>query len=392
MFGKIGFRLVSALVEHNQQMSMILLLAIAVVLVCTACADASPPSTPTPTARDVVTGLDTPWEILWGPDDRIWMTERRGVVSTVDPSTGERRELLTIPEVVEESESGLMGMELHPDFDQTPFVYLAYTYRSQDGLTVRVVRYTYDAAGHTLTSPQVLVDNIQGYAIHDGCRLLFAPDGTLHITTGDAGTAELAQQWESLNGKTLRINADGSIPSDNPRPGSPVWSIGHRNAQGITFGPDGTLYSSEHGPASDDELNILHTGSNYGWPEVKGRCNSPAEKAFCRDHSVVEPIAVWTPTLAVCGLEYYDHEAFPQWRNSLLLVCLKAKRLVRLAISDDGSSIAEQHDYYVNEFGRLRDLCISPDGRIFLATSNRDGRGDPRAIDDRIVEVTPQDR
>ena len=359
---------------------------------CTACADSNtaPPSSPAGlTTRDVATGLDTPWEILWGPDNRLWVTERDGRVSTIDPASGEKKLLLTIGEVAQEGESGLMGMALDPDFDDNPFVYLAYTYRSGGGLMVKIVRYRY--TGQTLSEPRTIRDGIQGNVIHDGCRLAFASDKTLFITTGDAASASLAQQSESLNGKILRINSDGSIPSDNPRSGSPVWALGIRNAQGLVFAPDGALYISDHGPSNDDEINVIRKGANYGWPAVEGPCNTAAEQKFCTSNDVVEPIAHWGATIAVCGLDYYGHDAIPDWSNSLLLVSLKGRKLVQLQLDGNGG-IAAQKDYFSRDFGRLRDLCVAPDGRVFLATSNRDGRGDPGSRDDRIIEISPKDK
>lgn len=345
------------------------------------------PSTSEPTTREVATGLDTPWEILWGPDDRIWVTERKGIVSTIDPASGEKTVLLTINEVAQQGESGLMGMALHPDFEQQPVVFLAYTYSAGSGLMVKIVRYDYSGSG--LGNPVTLLDGIRGNVIHDGCRLVFAPDKTLFITTGDAADQSLPQQPSSLNGKILRIHPDGSIPDDNPQADNPMWALGLRNSQGMVFGPDGTLYTSEHGPNTDDEVNRIRKGANYGWPRVQGYCDLPAEKEFCEQNDVVEPLAAWTPTLAVCGLDYYNSDAIPQWKNSLLMTCLKADKLVQLSLSNDGTTVTGQQDFFVRRYGRLRDLCISPDGRVFIATSNRDGRGNPAQRDDRIIEISP---
>lgn len=351
-------------------------------------ADSSTPAGTDPATRIVATGLDTPWEILWGPDNRIWTTERRGIVSSIDPASGEKKLLLDITgTVAEQGESGLMGMALHPDFEQQPFVFLAYTYNGTNGITVKIVRYNY--TGSELQNPVVLLDDIRGNVIHDGCRLVFAPDKTLFITTGDAANQSLPQQLSSPNGKILRINPDGTIPNDNPEAGSPVWSFGHRNPQGLVFGLNGILYSSEHGPDTDDEINIIDRGKNYGWPNVHGFCDKASEKSFCTTAGVVEPLTAWTPTLAACGLDYYNHDAFAQWKNSLLLVTLRAEKLVQLSLNTNGTAITGQKDFFVRTFGRLRDLCIAPDGRVFIATSNRDGRGSAKANDDRIIEIAP---
>lgn len=334
--------------------------------------------------RTVIDNIGIPWEILWGPDNMIWMTERQGQVSRLNPETGEVLVIATIPEVKQGGEGGLLGMALHPDFPTTPQVFLAYTYDRSGGTGVRIVRYTYD--NNTLTSPVTLIEDIRGSSIHNGCRLLFAPDRTLLITTGDAANQSLPQSHTSLNGKVLRINTDGTLPADNPWPGSMLYTTGHRNAQGICFGPGGKLYSSEHGPNNDDEVNLITSGRNYGWPNVHGFCDLPAEQTFCTDSNVVQPLAAWTPTLAVCGMEYYNHSAIPEWQNSLLVVTLKASKLLSLQLNEDGSQIIDQKEYLVGTFGRLRDVCIAPDGRVFVSTSN--GTNDNKIIEIKREEVS----
>ncbi|MCS7302939.1 MAG: PQQ-dependent sugar dehydrogenase [Bacteroidota bacterium] len=335
--------------------------------------------------RTVARGLDTPWEILWGPDGWLWVTERYGRISRVHPETGQILELARLGDVYEQGESGLLGMALHPNFVDSPFVFVAYTYREGSQIFERIVRFRYD--GTTLSQMQVLLDRIRGASIHNGCRLLILPDRTLLITTGDANNTATSQNLQSLNGKVLRVRLDGSIPDDNPFPNSPLWAVGLRNSQGLTW-HDGIVYASEHGPNSDDEINIIEAGRNYGWPEVLGWCDTPTEQAFCTEHRVVEPIAAWTPTIAPCGLAYYAGTRFPMWQHSLLLVTLKAARLVVLKLDSTRRKVVQERHYLAGELGRLRAICVSPDGRIFLGTSNRDGRGTPAADDDRIVELS----
>jgi glucose/arabinose dehydrogenase len=329
-----------------------------------------------PKARIVVDGLRYPWEILWGPDNMIWMTEREGKISRVDPATGRIELIARIDEVKSNGEGGLLGMALHPAFDKTPFVFVAYNYETSSGnYRERVVRYEYDRK--TLVRPKVLIDNINASGIHNGCRLLITPDLKLFITTGDASNQSLPQNKNALNGKILRLNLDGSIPADNPFSNNPVWSFGHRNPQGLVYANQ-ILYSSEHGPSSDDEINIIEKGRNYGWPNVEGRCNEAGEKDFCNQNKVKEPISSWTPTEAVCGLDYYDKDAISQWKNSLLLCTLKGSMLIQLKLSSDKKSISSGAEFFQGEFGRLRDLCISPDGKVYLCTSNGN---------DKIVEI-----
>ncbi len=315
----------------------------------------------------VITGLDIPWEVLYGPDGWLWVTERYGRVSRVNPETGEQDIILDHSGVVvQQGESGMLGMALHPDFPEDPRVYIVYTY-SSGGIKEKLVHFTYDGTG--LTNETVLIENIQGNSTHNGSRLLFAPDGKLLMTTGDAQNLSAPQNPEHLSGKILRLNHDGSIPEDNPFPNSYVYTWGHRNAQGLAFGISGTLYSSEHGPSTDDEINIIEAGRNYGWPDVNGFCDTPGEQDFCETWNVKEPMIAWTPTIAPSDIIYYQDGMIPEWTGSILLTVLKNKRVVELELSDDGQEITGENHYFVDFWGRLRDICAGPDGEIYLATS-----------------------
>lgn len=335
---------------------------------------------------NILTGLHVPWEILWGPDDHIWLTERSGIVSRVNPDNRQKITLLNI-DVTEQGESGLLGMALHPQFPEIPFVYLVYNYSESNTIKERLVRYTY--ASDQLSNEEILINDIQGNTYHVGSRLRFGPDGKLYMTTGDAGETSLSQNLNSLNGKLLRINDDGSIPDDNPISGSYVFAWGLRNSQGLDFADNGMIYSSEHGPNSDDEMNILEEGRNFGWPDVNGPCNTPAEIEFCNENNVREPIQDWTPTLAVAGNAYYNHNTFPEWTHSIILTSLKAGKLLVLHLNEAGDSVTNTTTVYDNELGRLRDVCVSDNGRVFISTSNRDGRGTPKPGDDKIIELKP---
>ncbi len=338
--------------------------------------------------QTVITNLTVPWEILWGPDDHIWMTERNGNVSRANPETGEKFSLLNIPEAYNNGEGGLLGMVLHPDFESTPHVFLVYSYLSGSNRLVRLVRYTYN--GSELVSPDILIDSIPGAWNHLGSRLVIDDGDKLYMTTGDAADTELPQDLNSLNGKILRLNLDGSVPEDNPFADSYIYSWGHRNPQGLVIAPNGKIYSSEHGPSDNDEINIIYKNRNYGWPDVHGYCNEESEIIFCEENNAVGSIRVWTPTLAVCGLDYYNHNAIPEWEGKLLLTTLKERDLRSLTLNEDGDSIINEEIWFNNFWGRLRDVCISPDGRVFIAVSNRDGRGDDflkPSMDDRIIEI-----
>lgn len=335
----------------------------------------------------IAMNLHVGWELIWGPDDMLWLTERNGYVTKVNPVTKAKKSILKINEVHEESESGLLGMALHPNFVDSPFVYLVYNYLSGLSIKEKLVRYTYASAPDTLTTPVTLLDNISGNSNHNGSRLLISPDRKLFMTTGDAQTGSFAQDLSRIEGKVLRMNLDGSVPADNPFAGSLVYTFGHRNPQGILLAPNGILYISEHGPNNDDEINILEKGRNYGWPTVMGYCNTSAEMTFCNANNVMEPIKAWTPTIATAGIDYYNNPAIPEWENSIIMATLKESDFRVLKLSDNGTAITSETVHFNNLFGRLRDVCVSPGGEIFITTSNQDGRGTPDDGDDRIIRI-----
>lgn len=362
---------------------LLLLLPLSVAIHCKKSADNNDvvaPAGPV-TIKDsvIVTGLNFPWEILWGPDNHIWMTERGGRISRVNPATGTVTPVFTIPEVVTNGEGGLLGMALHPNFSATPYVYLVYNYNSSGGYREKIVRFTY--TGTTLSNPFPLLENIAASSIHNGSRLLIIGD-KLFVTTGDASNTALPQNTSSANGKILRLNLDGSIPADNPVAGNPYWSSGHRNPQGLVFA-NNILYASEHGPGNDDEVNIIEKGRNYGWPNVAGFCNETAELSFCTASNVKEPVKAWTPTIATAGLDYYNHDLIPQWKNSLLLATLKDARIYQLKLDNSFSAVTATAEYFTGKYGRMRDLCISGTGKVYICTSNGGNN-------DRIVEIGKQ--
>ena len=328
--------------------------------------------------------LNFPWEITWGPDNMIWFTEREGRVKKMNPQTGEVILIATIPEVASTTTfNGLLGMAIHPLFSSNPYVYLVYNYfDAQGNYMEKIARFTYD--GVTLGSPLTLVEGIIGKIggefIHNGSRLVIGPEMKLYATTGDANLRfDLPQNTSKLNGKVLRINLDGSIPTDNPF-GNAVWSIGHRNAQGLIFA-NGFLYNSEHGETTNDEINIIEKARNYGWPYVEGFCDMGSELAFCETNNVREPLYVWTPTIAPSGMDYYNNNSIAQWKNSLLVTFLKGKKLIQMKLSNDGRRVTGVHEYFNGQFGRLRDVTISPTGTVYLSTDNGNNQ-------DMIIEIT----
>jgi len=337
--------------------------------------------------RVVVNNLNFPWEILWGPDNFIWMTERQGRVSRVNPKTGQVVPVATIPDVASTTNfNGLLGMVLHPDFRHSPYVFVIYNYFSATGEYLeKIVRFRYN--GTTLVSPMIIVDGIVGKVggdfIHNGARLVIGKDWKLYATTGDADRRfEFPQNRNSLNGKILRVNLDGSIPHDNPFRNA-VWAIGQRNPQGLVFG-DGKLYSSMHGETTDDEINIIQKGKNYGWPFVEGFCDRPDERAFCKANNVEEPIFAWTPTIAPSGMDFYEDGQIDQFKNSLLLAVLKDKKLIQLKLNGGGNHVQSTREFFTNQFGRLRDVAISPRGKVYVCTDNGNNT-------DMIIEVTEKE-
>ena len=293
---------------------------------------------------DLVTGLDTPWAMAFDKEGKLWFTERPGRVRRL----GDEPE--TVPGVVEAGESGLMGIA----FDREGRRYLWYTSATDN----RLVRY--DAPG---AAPTVLVSGVRKAVIHDGGRLALGPDGAVYVGTGDASEPELAQDDNSLNGKVLRV--------DTATGKAAIFTKGHRNVQGLCFAANGRFLSTEHGPDRGDEVNDLKSGENYGWPETTGN-----------------GIKNWTPTIAPAGCAIYEADLIPGWKGSMLLVTLKQKDLRRLTFNPDGS-VASEEILFDDQFGRLRDVVVAPDGSVYIATSNKDGRGDPLTGDDRIIRIAP---
>jgi len=352
--------------------------------------DEDPPVQTGPLAVTTVAGgFDTIWEVAWGPDNFLWVSERPGFISRVNPASGVVARVATIA-VNELGEGGLMGLAFHPDFTTEPWVYAVHTAAAGASVLNRLVRLRWN--GTSLGAPQVLLDNLPGNSIHNGSRVVVGPDRLLYVTMGDAANTGLPQVTSSLGGKVLRLTLDGA-PAPGNTLGSYLYTTGHRNPQGLAFAPGGALYSTEHGPSDNDEVNRIEMGRNYGWPTVRGMCDGdagPNERPFCTANNVVEPLAVWTPTIAPAGLVYYDGTLISGWRGSLLFASLKGSALYRLQLAADGRSVTSQERLFEGTYGRLRAVAVGPDGSVYIGTSNRDGRGTPAAQDDRVLRVRPQ--
>ncbi len=321
---------------------------------------------PTESQEEVIlTGLDIPWEIAFLPNGEKLITERPGELLRV----GENQLTIPVNGVKHIGEGGLLGLAIHPEFEANNWIYLYLTSEVNGEITNRVERYVLEE--DNLTNREVIIDGIAGAAIHDGGRIKFGPDGYLFITTGDAGNENLAQDRTSLNGKILRLNDDGSVPTDNPF-GTSVWSWGHRNPQGLTWDDDGRLWATEHGrsgiKSGYDELNLIEKGKNYGWPVIQG----PEEK-----EGMVSPVVqsgsdtTWAPA----GLEYYQ--------GSFYFGGLRGSSLYEYQIGED-----RLINHLENKYGRLRAVSYN-DGFLYLSTSNTDGRGDRLPEDDRIIKINP---
>ena len=335
----------------------------------------------------VIGGLEVPWSIVWAPDGRMIFTERPGRVRVVENGTLSPKPLFVVPDVESAGESGLMSVALHPQFSSNHLLYLSYAYSSGGGVRVRVVRYREAPEG--FVDRKVIVEDLPAAQFHAGCRIRFGPDGKLYVTTGDAGRRELAQRMDSLAGKTLRLNDDGSVPQDNPFVGQPnarpeIWSLGHRNSQGLDWQPDSNLmFQTEHGPSGfdgpegGDEVNIVEKGKNYGWPTI----HHTQSRA-----GLESPLLEYTPACAPASGMFYRGSAFPQFKGNFFFGCLRGEALVRVVL--DGRRVVNQ-ERLVNNYGRIRDVAEGPDGFLYFSTSNRDGRGKPAEDDDRILRLVP---
>ena len=408
---------------------------------------------PSFTFRVVASGLNMPWEIVVGPDDQLWLTERTGRrVVRVNPATGAVTPALTVDDSYDPGQSwheGVLGLALHPDLSKgagRDFVYVAYTYDADPGTALlrklKVRRYTYDTATSALRDPLDVITNLPAHDDHGGGRLAFGPDQKLYLTRGDNGGNWLAnyctpnisqdlptaaqvtaRDWTTYVGKILRLNLDGSIPADNPTLNgvrSHIYTYGHRNPQGLGFGPTGLLYSSEHGPGTDDELNLIVSGSNYGWPHVAGYRDNrgyvysnwsqskDVECATLKFREFVVPPSVpseredqWSgmfvaplrtfftapenhdfqksggTTIAAGGLDVYTPQPnpIPGWPVSILQTGMTMGRVYRVKMSEDGRSAVGPNEELFRTANRYRDIAIGRDGRTFYLVTDNNGLG-----------------
>ena len=319
------------------------------------------PSSPPPVvsvAGDRAAGLVSPWGLVTLPDGSALVSERdtRRIVQVA--SDGGQVEATVIEQAVPDGEGGLLGIAVDPT---STWLY-AYVTAAEDNRVIRIP--LDDLSG----AREDIVTGIPKAGIHNGGRIAFGPDGMLYVATGDAGQPELAQDPDSLAGKILRIDPEGAVPADNPFPGSPIWSLGHRNVQGLAFDSRGQLWATEFGSKDADELNLIEPGANYGWPAVEGTGTDPA---------YANPQAQWSPTslASPSGLAIVDDVAY--------VASLRGEVLWQVPLVGDRAATPIALD--LGDLGRLRTVEALPDGSLWLMTSNTDGRGDPRDADDRIL-------
>ncbi len=332
-------------------------------------------------ARAVQSGLVHPWDVAFGPNGRMYVTERPGRINIFASGAvgAARLRTFTVPNMRAEGEAGLMGIALHPSFASNGFLYVCASRMDEGEWRNQVLRYR--VSGTTLTFSRFIVRRgMRAAQVHNGCRIRFGPDGKLYVTMGDAGTGSRAQDPASLNGKVLRLNANGTIPTDNPiMPGATqrtaVFSMGHRNPQGIGFHPTtNRRYLTEHGPDVDDEINMIISRGNYGWPNVTG---SDGPGVGFRDPAWASGVG----TIAISGAAFTRTANWSSFRNQLFAVTLKEQDLRRYSISRDGRTAVQRAIYFDGRWGRLRGVTVGPGGLLYLTTSN--------GSNDRIIRVRP---
>jgi len=334
-----------------------------------------PPSNSIPRIEVIAEGLEIPWDIAFLPGGDLLVSERPGRVVRVGKD-GTKMPVEYESDVRHRGEGGLLGLELHPDFDRNGFIYLYVSSPDARGQTKNRVR-RYTLSGDALVDPKLILDGIPGAMYHDGGRMEFGPDGFLYVTTGDATKGPIAQDINSLGGKILRVKDDGTPAPENPF-GTYLYSYGHRNPQGLAWDSDGNLWETEHGPTGEegvccrDEVNRIEAGKNYGWPTIVGDQTRNGMLA----PALQSGSDTWAPaSAAIVG-------------DKLFFGGLRGEALYSATISD--GSITDLVENFKGEFGRIRTVRVGPDGMLYLTTSNRDDRGEPKTGDDKIIRIDPK--
>ena len=330
------------------------------------------PST-SPTGTDAVqiiaTNLQEPWGLAFG-DGKIFLTEKVGRVRVIDNGNLLNESVADL-HVADVTDAGLLGITTHPDFLTNHFLYVYYTYKENDKLWNKVLRIT--VPNDKISDAKVILDKIPGAEFDNGGTLKFGPDRKLYIGTGDATDEDSAQNLNSIAGKILRLNDDGSIPNDNPFPNSPVYSYGHRNPQGLAWDDRGNLYETEEGPTKNDEINIIEKGKNYGWPSQE--CTGSNE--------YVNAILCYSLSTEPAGIAYYNSQKI-DLKNSLVLATLRGNILYQLTVHN--GNVTSQK-IILDGLGRIREVGVGPDGYLYILTGNTDGKGFPDKKDDKLLRI-----
>lgn len=337
----------------------------------------------------VVDSLDVPWDLQYDKTNNwIIFSEIKGNIKKLDLNKGSVQLVKTIPNVFQQRTTGLLGMALYQPLKGEQYLFLSYTSKNENKIYSNLYSYIYKDG--SIENPKLLLQ-IPGNTGHNGSRIIIGNDKKIYWATGDAAIDANAQDITKLNGKILRINLDGSIPNDNPIPESYVYAWGFRNMQGLTQGENSLIYTSEHGDAVEDEVNLVQPLHNYGWPLIEGKNPPKKETDSMKAVSFTTPLHSWTPVIAPAGLAYYGNTKIPEWNKSLILTTLKSQSLRILKLSEDGKTIIGEHTLFKDYLGRLRSVLVLPNGDVYFCSSNRDWnpqKGFPKAEDDRIYKLS----
>jgi len=317
----------------------------------------------------LATNLEKPWAIGFA-DDKIFVTEKVGRVRVIESGILLDDPLATL-RTANVFDGGLLGIAVHPAFDKNHFIYVYYTYEKDDILWNKILRIT--ESNNKLVAAKTIFDKIPGSAYSNGGIIKFGLDGKLYVGTGSVSDSHGPQDIQSLEGKILRLNDDGTIPDDNPFSNSPVFSFGHMNPKGLGWDNAGNLFVTEMGPSKNDEINLVQSGGNYGWPEQE--CSGNEE--------FIDPINCYDPAIEPGGIVFYYGDKI-KLENSLVLASLRASHLFNLEIDEGG---VKSQKSILSGVGRIRDVAVGPDGYLYLITSNTDGKGFPDASDDKLLRI-----
>ncbi|MEW6043195.1 MAG: PQQ-dependent sugar dehydrogenase [Thermoproteota archaeon] len=350
---------------------IVVALAVSVIILSS---PSQPPPLPPPTTQQneaikiVATNLQRPWAIAFAPD-KIFVTEKEGHIRVIESDTLLEEPLATL-RVAKVFGGGLLGITTHPDFENNHFLYVYYTYSENDILWNKVLRIT--ESDNKIADAITIIDRIPGSQFYNGGVIKFGPDGKLYVATGlSSEFSHNTQDISSLEGKILRLNDDGTVPPDNPFAGSPVFSLGHRDPQGMAWDKNGNLFVTEFGPTKNDEINQVKAGQNYGWPEQE--CGG----------EFTGPVMCYDPSIEPGGIVFYSGDKL-EYTDSLIMATLRGANLYKLEVSED--DILSQKSI-LSGLGRIRDVNQGPDGYLYVITSNTDGKGFPDKTDDKLIRI-----